>query len=113
MRVAPPVTVLLALAVSSATTADTIVLKNGRRITAENVTEDATRVTYLTPAGELSIPRSIVERIDHDGFKYPRHQPTILSRWFRPRQSSLFVDLKTLQHWLFMVMQLIMPTWRT
>lgn len=71
MRAAPPVAVLLALAVSSIAAADTIVLKNGRRITAENVTEDATRVTYLTPAGELSIPRSIVERIDHDGLTYP------------------------------------------
>jgi tetratricopeptide (TPR) repeat protein len=57
--------------VSLATAADTIVLKNGRRIVAENVTQDANHVTYQTPAGELSIPKSMVDRIDHDDFTYP------------------------------------------
>lgn len=70
MRAAPPVAVCLLLAASLATAADTIVLKNGRRIAAENVTQDATRVTYHTPAGEMSIPKSIVARIDHDDFAY-------------------------------------------
>lgn len=59
----------LAVAVSSAA-ADTIVLKNGRRIVAENVTDDGARVTYQTPAGQLSIPKSIVARIEHDDFTY-------------------------------------------
>jgi tetratricopeptide (TPR) repeat protein len=58
------------LAVSSAAGADTIVLKNGRRIVASNVTEDAEHVTYETPAGQLSIPKSIVERIEHDNHAY-------------------------------------------
>ena len=62
--------VLLLLAVSSSAAADTIVLKNGRRIVADNVTEDATHVTYQTPAGELSIPKSIVARIERDNFGY-------------------------------------------
>lgn len=60
----------LALAVSASAAADTIVLKNGRRIVAENVTDDGARVTYQTPAGQLSIPKSIVERIEHDDFVY-------------------------------------------
>jgi tetratricopeptide (TPR) repeat protein len=64
------VAVLVLLAVSSSAAADTIVLKNGRRIVAENVTDDGTHVTYLTPAGELSIPKSIVARIEHDDFAY-------------------------------------------
>jgi tetratricopeptide (TPR) repeat protein len=64
------VAVLLLLAVSSSAAADTIVLKNGRRIVADNVTEDATHVTYQTPAGELSIPKSIVARIERDNFGY-------------------------------------------
>ena len=55
---------------SSSAAADTIVLKNGRRIVADNVTEDATHVTYQTPAGELSIPKSIVVRIERDNFGY-------------------------------------------
>jgi tetratricopeptide (TPR) repeat protein len=56
-------------AVSSAA-ADTIVLKNGRRIVASNVVEDGDRITYETSAGEMSIPKSIVARIDHDNFSY-------------------------------------------
>ena len=60
----------LAFALSWAAAADTIVLKNGRRIVAEDITEDASHVTYQTPAGELSIPKSIVARIEHDNFAY-------------------------------------------
>src|SRR6204780_485486 len=65
-----PVAVWLLLAVSISTAADTIVLKNGRRIVADNVTEDATHVTYQTPAGELSIPKSIVARIERENFGF-------------------------------------------
>lgn len=54
----------------SAVEADTIVLKNGRRIVAANVREDAEHVSYETPAGTMSIPKSIVARIDHDDFAY-------------------------------------------
>jgi tetratricopeptide (TPR) repeat protein len=70
VRTATPVAALLLLAVSSSATADTIVLKNGRRIIAENVTEDDAHVTYQTAAGQLSIPKSIVARIEHDNFGY-------------------------------------------
>jgi tetratricopeptide (TPR) repeat protein len=69
MRLAIGAGILLLLGVSSAT-ADTIVLKNGRRIVAENVTEDADRVAYQTPAGEMSFPKSIVARIERDDFSY-------------------------------------------
>ena len=61
------------LLVASAASADTIVLKNGRRITASNVIEDADHVTYDTPAGQMSIPKSIVDRIDRDGFTASSH----------------------------------------
>jgi tetratricopeptide (TPR) repeat protein len=50
--------------------ADTIILKNGRHITAENVTQDSDRVSYQTPAGEMSLPKSIVERVERDDFGY-------------------------------------------
>ena len=63
------VVVFILMVVCSAD-ADTIVLKNGRHIVAENVTETADRVTYQTPAGELSLPKSIVARIDRDNFRY-------------------------------------------
>jgi tetratricopeptide (TPR) repeat protein len=89
MRVAPPIAILLALAMSSAAAADTIVLKNGRRIAAENVTEDANHVSYYTPAGKLSIPKSMVARIDHDDFTYPtasanHSQPPVSSSSVEP-----------------------------
>ncbi|MGD0964074.1 MAG: tetratricopeptide repeat protein [Candidatus Acidiferrales bacterium] len=58
------------LIVVSSAGADTIVLKNGRRIVAENVTETGDRVAYQTPAGELSLPKSIVARIERDDFTY-------------------------------------------
>lgn len=52
------------------TAADTIVLKNGRRIIASNVTQDADHVSYETPAGRMSIPKSIVAHIERDGLAY-------------------------------------------
>lgn len=60
-------TILSLLSVSSAV-ADTIVLKNGRRIIASSVVEKGDRVTYETRAGQMSIPKSIVARIEHDDF---------------------------------------------
>jgi tetratricopeptide (TPR) repeat protein len=62
------ISLLVWVLAASAAAADTIVLKNGRRIIASNVVEDADHVTYDTPAGQLSIPKAIVDRIDRDGF---------------------------------------------
>ena len=50
----------------SSAAADTIVLKNGRRITAANVTDDGEHVSYETSAGRFSLPKSIVARIEKD-----------------------------------------------
>ncbi len=47
--------------------ADKIVLKNGRQIVAYNVSEDGDKIRYETSAGELSIPKSIVDHIEHGG----------------------------------------------
>ena len=69
MRRTALIVLLFVLVVWSAP-ADTIVLKNGRRIIASNVTEDGDHVTYETPAGQMSIPKSIVERIDRDNLGY-------------------------------------------
>jgi tetratricopeptide (TPR) repeat protein len=44
--------------------ADRIVLKNGRQIIASNVREDGDKIRYETSAGELSIPKSIVDHIE-------------------------------------------------
>jgi tetratricopeptide (TPR) repeat protein len=46
--------------------ADTIYLKNGRKITASHVTQENGQVSYETSAGRLSFPVSIVDRVVHD-----------------------------------------------
>ena len=63
-------TVLLSvvlLSVSSRAAADTIVLKNGRRIIALSAVEEGDKIKYLTSAGELSLPKSIVDHIEKGG----------------------------------------------
>lgn len=47
--------------------ADTIVLKNGRRILALNAREEGDKVKYETSAGEFSLPKSIVDHIEKGG----------------------------------------------
>jgi tetratricopeptide (TPR) repeat protein len=53
--------------ISRRAAADTIVLKNGRRIIALSVVEEGDKVKYLTSAGELSLPKSIVDHIEKNG----------------------------------------------
>ncbi len=55
------------LFMSGRVVADTIVLKNGRRIMALSVVEEGEKVKYLTSAGELSLPKSIVDHIEKGG----------------------------------------------
>jgi len=47
--------------------ADTIYLKNGKTIVAAHVVQANGQVTYDTPAGQLSLPASIVDRVVRDG----------------------------------------------
>jgi tetratricopeptide (TPR) repeat protein len=58
---------LLALLAVADARADTIVLKNGRRILAFNVVEAGEKIRYETSAGELSLPKSIVDHIEKGG----------------------------------------------
>jgi len=46
---------------------DTIVLKNGRRITALSVTQQGDKVSYETPSGTLILPRAIVDHVERGG----------------------------------------------
>jgi hypothetical protein len=48
--------------------ADKIVLKNGRKIIASNVVEEGDRVRYETSAGQLTLPKSIIDHIEKDDF---------------------------------------------
>jgi tetratricopeptide (TPR) repeat protein len=56
----------LAACLGGACNADTIVLKNGRRIVVSNVTRAAGKVSGDTPAGRLSLPDSMVARVEKD-----------------------------------------------
>jgi tetratricopeptide (TPR) repeat protein len=67
VRRAAPLATFLLLFVCSAS-ADTIVLKNGRRIVASNVVDDGEHVSYETSAGRFSLPKSIVARVERDSF---------------------------------------------
>src|ERR1700739_4872581 len=55
----------ICLVATASTRGDTIVLKNGRRITALSVTQEGEKITYETASGTLSLPRSIVDHIEH------------------------------------------------
>jgi tetratricopeptide (TPR) repeat protein len=64
----------LSLVLAGATTsahADTIILKNGRRITVNVAKETADRVTGETDAGEISLPKSMVDRVEHGPVDIP------------------------------------------
>lgn len=65
----------LGLGLASAGRADTIILKNGRRIVASSVTERNGQVTCETPAGEMSIPQAIVASIERDDPAYSSASP--------------------------------------
>ena len=58
---------IVTLTCASSAAGDTIVLKNGRRIAALTVIDDGQRVRYQTAAGELSLPKSIVDHIERGG----------------------------------------------
>ncbi len=55
------------LLVAAVARADKIVLKNGRVIVASNVVEDGDKIRYDTPAGQLSLPKSIVDHVEKGG----------------------------------------------
>jgi tetratricopeptide (TPR) repeat protein len=64
MRLCPLLAIGLSLLLAKETWADTIVLKNGRRIAALSVSVEGDKVRYLTSAGELALPKSIVDHIE-------------------------------------------------
>ena len=63
------------MALGAAARGDKIVLKNGRQIVAYHVVEDGDRVRYETSAGELSIPKSIVDHVEKSGLMPMKESP--------------------------------------
>jgi tetratricopeptide (TPR) repeat protein len=60
---------------ATAARADKIVLKNGRTIIAYNVVEVGDKVRYETSAGQLSLPKSIVDHIEMGGLMPAMESP--------------------------------------
>src|SRR5215470_8244711 len=58
---------LLCCCIASDAAADTIVLKNGRRIAALQVFDEGEKIRYITSAGELTLPKRIVDHIEKGG----------------------------------------------
>src|SRR6202043_2976988 len=67
MRVWLSMAIAFSLLAAQPVSADTIVLKNGGRILALSVVEAGDKVRYQTAAGELTLPKSIVDHIERDG----------------------------------------------
>jgi len=67
MRLYVCVAVGLSLLAGRVARADTIVLKNGRRINALSVEVQGDKVRYMTSAGELTLPKSMVDHIEKGG----------------------------------------------
>ena len=59
--------------------AETIVLKNGRRIIAEGIVENGDKLTYQSEYGSVTIPRNQVERIESGG-ALPLRDPNRMER---------------------------------
>lgn len=67
MRDVRKLLLILFLGIVSAALADTIVLKNGRTIVADSVTEKGDRIIYEIGDDEYGIPKSAVDHIDKGG----------------------------------------------
>lgn len=59
--------VIVFLGVVAEARADTIVLKNGRRIVGSNITRENGKVSCETPAGIVTVPESMVATIEKEG----------------------------------------------
>ena len=59
--------VVVCLGLAGGVHADTIVLKNGRRIVGSNITRKDGKVSCETPSGIVTVPESIVANIEKDG----------------------------------------------
>jgi tetratricopeptide (TPR) repeat protein len=76
MRLYVCMALCLCLLAGKETRADTIVLKNGRRIAALTVEVQGDKVRYLTSAGELTLPKSMVDHIERGGLAQMPNAPS-------------------------------------
>src|SRR6267378_6471341 len=68
---------------------DTIVLKNGRRIMALSVAQEGEKITYETASGTLSLPRSIVDHIEHGAVSLPNAATSASAFSLKPPETEV------------------------
>jgi hypothetical protein len=76
----------VALCLSSAALADVIVLKNGRRITADNVKEIGDKISGETSAGTITLSISLVDHVERN--ETAGVPPPTELRWSRPQSAG-------------------------
>jgi tetratricopeptide (TPR) repeat protein len=67
------------LLLATAAHADKIVLKNGRKILAFNVVEDGDKIRYETSAGQMALPKSIVDHVEKGGLMPVMESPAAVA----------------------------------
>ncbi len=67
---------------------DTIVLKNGRRITALSVTQAGDKISYETSSGTLTLPRSIVDHVERGGVPSVEGFPNAATLSMKPPETG-------------------------
>src|SRR5215467_5826990 len=83
---------ILCVSVPALVRADTIVLKNGRRIIALSVSVQGDKVRYETPSGSLTLPKPIVAHIEAGGAGMVSEAAAILPTSSPPLAALAFSD---------------------
>lgn len=90
--------ILFCAAFASSAKADTIVLKNGRRIVVLSVTEIGDKIQYETASGTLMLPRSIVDHVERGGAS-PADEPSRAGELsLKPPESAAVEPLLSSNH---------------
>ncbi len=76
------------LAAAAGISGDTIVLKNGRRITALSVTQEGDKVSYETASGTLTLPRAIVDYVERGGVPSAEASPNASTLSLKPPDTA-------------------------
>lgn len=78
----------LCLGAGTAIWGDTIVLRNGKRISALTVTQDGNKISYETTSGTLTLPSSIVDHIERGGTPFAENSLNATALSLKPPESQ-------------------------
>src|SRR4029077_15911863 len=81
--------VAVCLVATTGARGDTIVLKNGRRITALSVTQEGEKITYDKASGTVLLPRSILAHIEHGAVSSPSSATSASAFSLKPPETEV------------------------